>query len=391
MGILDFFKPKKIKQANTWREFGKYNAMFTNFGSNIYDSDLVRACIRALAEFTSKANCRSSMPKVAKLLNERPNLYMTGPDFLEKVRTRYEIYNNVFIYIKRDNAGHPCEYYPVPYQSFRALEYMNGLFIEFSFANCSKVVLPWEDLAAIHKDYNSSDIAGDDNAAIIQTLELISITNQGVGNAVKATANLRGLLKSTKGMIDDEDVREAKDRFVKDYLNIQNEGGIAALDALHEFIPINMSPTMANAPQMKEFRENVYRYFGVNDDILMSRMTPEQVETFYEMKIEPFLVKLSSGLTAKSFTKRELGYENFIIYESNKLQFVSMNSKLQMIQLVDRAVMTPNELREVFNLAPYEGGDEFIRRLDTAPTNDSPDKPTEDKPEDEQEGDDPDA
>ena len=39
-----------------------------------------------------------------------------------------------------------------------------------------------------------------------------------------------------------------------------------------------------------------------------------------------------------------------------------------MVSLVDRGLMTPNEYRELFNLAPYEGGDEFILRLDTDKT-----------------------
>ena len=32
--------------------------------------------------------------------------------------------------------------------------------------------------------------------------------------------------------------------------------------------------------------------------------------------------------------------------------------------------MTPNEYRELLNLPPYEGGDEFVLRLDTAKTGD---------------------
>lgn len=46
-----------------------------------------------------------------------------------------------------------------------------------------------------------------------------------------------------------------------------------------------------------------------------------------------------------------------------------MNTKLQLTQMVDRGIMTPNEVREVFGYEPYDGGDEFIRRLDTRPTN----------------------
>ena len=37
--------------------------------------------------------------------------------------------------------------------------------------------------------------------------------------------------------------------------------------------------------------------------------------------------------------------------------------------MVDRGAMTPNEWRAVLNMAPIEGGDEPIRRLDTQVVN----------------------
>ena len=42
-----------------------------------------------------------------------------------------------------------------------------------------------------------------------------------------------------------------------------------------------------------------------------------------------------------------------------------------MVAMVDRGALTPNEWRQMFNLAPVEGGDKPIRRLDTAPTDDN--------------------
>ena len=199
-------------------------------------------------------------------------------------------------------------------------------------------------------------------------LELINTTNEGVANAVKSTANLRGILKSTKAMLSPKDIKEQKDRFVADYLSLENSGGIASLDATQDFTPINLNPQIANFEQMKEFREDVYRYFGVSDAIVMSNYTESQMEAFYESRIEPFLIALSLELTRKIYSERELGFGNKIIFESNRMQYASNTTKLNMIQLVDRGILTPNELRMIFNLSPYEGGDEFIRRLDTQPT-----------------------
>ena len=43
----------------------------------------------------------------------------------------------------------------------------------------------------------------------------------------------------------------------------------------------------------------------------------------------------------------------------------SLNTKLAFQAMVDRGAMLPNEWRATMNLAPIEGGDKPIRRLDT--------------------------
>lgn len=370
MGVLQniFKNTKFVQKYSKWKELGSYNSVFNSFGQDIYKSEIIRSCIRPLAEHTSKANVKCTDMRIEKLLNVNPNMYMNGKDFLYKVRTKLEIKNTAFIYIGRDDTGKVCSFYPVPYSYFEAVEYQNGLFIKFHFIGneTRELVLPWEDLAVVRKDYNDSDISGDENSPILNMLELINTTNQGIANAVKATANLRGILKSTKAMLAPEDIKAQKEQFVKDYLTLENEGGIASLDATQEFTPIKMEPAMTNYAQMKEFRENVYRYFGVSDSIVMSNYTESQMEAFYEARIEPFLVALSLELTRKIFTKREQGFDNHVIYESNRMQYASNATKLAMVALVDRGALTPNEWRQIFNLAPVEGGDVPIRRLDTA-------------------------
>lgn len=46
---------------------------------------------------------------------------------------------------------------------------------------------------------------------------------------------------------------------------------------------------------------------------------------------------------------------------------MSTTEKLNLWNMVDRGAMTPNEWRRTLNLPPLQGGDEPIRRLDTAP------------------------
>ena len=374
MGLFSRLKNKIIGVMTRWREVGEFRSTFTSFGSEAYRSEVVRACIRPLAEFTSKANARCSDKKLERLLNDRPNIYMNGKEFLYKIRTLYELRNNVFIYIERDERGKPVSLMPVVYTSFEALDYNGKLFIRFAFSTGEKITLPWDDLAVIRKDYSDSNFAGEDNSAILPTLELICTTNQGIANAVKATANLRGILKSTKSMLSPEQIKAQKDQFVKEYLSLENEGGIASIDNTQEFTPITMSPTVTTYTQMKEFRENVQRYFGVNDKIIMCSLTPDELQTFYEMRVEPFLTDLSAELSTKVFSPRERSFENWIIYESNRLQFASLDKKIQMFAtVVQYGGMTVNEWRAACNMAPIPGGDDLIRRLDAAKVDDEPD------------------
>lgn len=361
--------------ASVWREIGTYTSHFSSFGTDIYANEVVRACIRTLSEHTAKANVKVLRDKeqgdlkLQRMIEYRPNIYMNGKDFLYKCRTLYEINNVLFIYIQRDDLGRCIGLYPMPKADYEALEVNGGLYIKFTFPTGIIMAHSWEDLAVLRKDYNTSDIWGDDNTAIITSLELLNTTNEGMANAIKSTANLRGIIKSTKGMLKDEDIKEIQKRFSDTYMTIANKSGVAALDATQEFVPLNLQPQIANYKSVEELRNNIYRYFGMNEDIVMSKADAERREAFYEAKIEPFLLALSLELTNKIFTNREKGFNNEICFESNRMSYMSMQEKLALVAMVDRGAMTPNEWRQALNLAPLKDGDTPIRRLDTAPTN----------------------
>lgn len=368
MSFLDIFRPLRKSQVQRWKELGAYQSVFSVFGQDASRSDLVRSCIRPIAELSSKAEAKCNDKSIERILNNRPNMYMNGHDFLLKVRTRLELLNTAFIYIERDDRLQVKGFYPVPYSYFEALEYKNGLFIKFWFSGeaTSNLVLPWDDLAVLRKDYNASDISGDDNGAIIKTLELLNTTNEGLANSIKSTANLRGILKSTKAMLAPEAIKAQKEAFVKDYMNLENSGGIASLDSTQEFTPIAMSPMTATYEQQKEIRENIFRYFGVNDDIVMGNIKTEQFENFYKLRIEPFFIALSRELTSKVFKGKALAYENNrIVYMADRGEFMTMTQKLELFnKVVLYGGMTINEWRGLMGYDALDGGDVPIRRLD---------------------------
>jgi hypothetical protein len=74
---------------------------------------------------------------------------------------------------------------------------------------------------------------------------------------------------------------------------------------------------------------------------------------------------MSGEYTRKLFSRRERGCGNEIIFESSNLTFASMTTKINLVQFVDRRIMTPNEVRKYLNLAPIDGGDNPLLRKDT--------------------------
>lgn len=357
--IKSVFGGLKQRVVGYWREIGGYTATFSPYSGKLYANETCRSCIRKLAEETSKANVRvkGNDKRLENLLNIRPNLYMSGKDFLYKCRTLYEIHNTVFIYINRDDLGRAIGLYPIPDCPAEAVDSNGELFIRFQLPVGQTLVAHWNDLAVLRKDYNTSDIFGDANTAISTSLELLSTTNQGMANAIKSTSNLRGLIKSTKAMLTDDDVKRAKERFVTDYMGLDNTSGVAMLDNTQTFTPITMAPVVANYKSVEELRNNIYRYFGMSEDAIMNKLTGDAAEAFYEGAIEPFLIALSLELTYKIYTDRQRGFGNEITYEANRLQFMTTTAKLALVQMVDRMSMTSNEWRQVMNLAPIEGGD----------------------------------
>ena len=385
-----FHKAKEAisKTLSGWQLFGNYHASFRAFGNDVNRSDLVRACVRALADQTSKAIPSCKDKQFEHLLLYRPNPFMTSKAFLYQVRSIYEIKNTCFILIMRDELLRVSALYPIKYQTADVLQDPKGeLYVKFLTLTGKYFTFSIKDLIILRKDFTSSDIFGDDNGPLLETLDLISTSNQSISNAIKSTANLRGLVTTTKTFLDPEDRKKLADDFVKDYMSVNNEGGVAYLDSSLEFTPLNLTPSTSNWTTMREFRENLFRYFGVNDDILMGKADPETMQVFYETRIEPFLQELSLEMTAKIYTDRQIGFGNTIVYRSSTIQFMSMKDKLSLKDFVDRGCMTPNTWNDIVGLPHVEGGDEPIRRLDTAPVTEVAQsiKTDESEPEEEEE------
>jgi len=302
--------------------------------------------------------------QIERLLQVRPNPNMNAYDFLYKMVTTLMIDNNAFAYPIWDGTN-LVAIWPVNCTMAEFLEDDTGtIYVKFYFGGSGEsAVLPYSEVIHLRRHFYKNDIIGENNTPINATLEAIHTTNQGLAQAVKTSANLRGILKYT-GMLKEADIKANRDRFVSEYLSVQNNGGVAALDGKADYIELKNQPVIINAPQMKELRDAIFRYFGVNENIVMGKYTEDDWNAFYESTIEPIAVQMSLEFTSKLFTERERGFGNEIIFEANRLQYASVKTKIAMVeQMVPMGLLTINEAREIFNLAPVEDGDKRLVSL----------------------------
>lgn len=352
---------------------------FYCWNGNLYKSDIIRSCMRPRTKAIGKAvaqHIRSSNDETLvnpdaymRFLLEEPNANMSWQMLMEKTDNQLQLNNNAFIYIDRNEDGYPIGLYPVPAFSVQAIYDKNKfLYLRFALKNGNSTTFPYTSIIHLRDDFNSNDIFGESPIdALRPVMEIINTTDQGIVKAIKNSGVIKWLLKFKTQMRPEDMKKSAKD-FVKNYMSIENDAvGAAATDNKYDATQVEPKDYVPNAAQMDRSIKRIYAFFNTNEKIVMSLYDENEWNAYYESVIEPRLMQCATCLTLKLFNRRERAYGNKIMMATSNLQYASMSTKLNLVQLVDRGALTPNEWRETIGLPPIKGGDKPIRRLDTAP------------------------
>ncbi len=365
-------------QGNQFQMVTTWGEHFYAWNGKLYDSDIVRACIRpkvkAIGKLVAKhirneqgAELKVNPVPYIKVLLQTPNPYMTGQQFQEKMANQLCLNNNAFALIVRDMNGYPAQLYPIPAVMAETLyDKTGGLFLRFTYQNGKRGTFDYRDVIHLRQDYYDDDIFGSSPApALSQLMECVGIIDQGIIKAIKNSGVIRWLLKYSSSMRP-EDIKKNVEQFVKNYLSYESETfGAAGVDAKAEAKQIEPKDYVPNAAQTDRITERIYSFFNTNKKIVQSTWQENEWTAYYEAEIEPAAIQFGDVLTTKLFTPKERSHGNRIIYEASNLQCASLSTKLNFQAMVDRSAMTPNEWRATMNMAPLPGGDQPIRRLDT--------------------------
>lgn len=382
MGI---FKKDKTEK-NVFKMVTMANNSYFAYDGKVYKSDLVRSCLRPYVKGLGKTAAKHIVETVEdgarkvkvnprpyiRFLLEEPNPFMTFQKLIEKTAVSLKLNGNAFILVVRGPDGIPESLYPIPAAGAEALWLPDGeLAIRFYLNNGKMPVFRYSNLIHLRGDYGEQDIFGDSIVPALQPLmEEIHTIDKGLIAAIKNSGIIRWILKITQG-IKDDDIKKYAENFVQNYMNIEqaNNLGVAAIDSKAELTQVKPMDYVPNAAIVDRATRRVYTIFNTNEKIVTSAETEDEWNSYYESEIEPDVKQLQEEFTRKLFTRRERGNGNKIVFEAYGLSHASFATKMQLVQMVDRGAMTPNEWRAALNFAPLDGGDEAIRRLDTAVVN----------------------
>ena len=348
-----------------------FTPKFSTFGNNAYKSSVTRSAINAIAQNAAKIKPKVighdkdgnviEIKKYEYVLTKRPNQFMSAYDFNLKLITQLLNKNNAFALIEYIDGK--LNLIPVNYSTVDALEYEDMLFLRFSLSGGDTLTVPYTDCIHLRRHFYDDDLYGESNNAILPTLEVINTMDDGLTNAVKSSASLRGILKFQNSMLKDENIESSRQRFVDSFLGAGNNGGIGALDGKAEFQELNNEAKFINPIQAKAIKERVYDYYHVSEAIIQSKYKEDEWNAFYESTIEPLAIQMSLEYTEKILTANEKARGQEIMFEANRLQYASNKTKIEMIKtLMPLGMLTMNEGREIFNMVPIIG-EEGNKRL----------------------------
>lgn len=350
-----------------FRMFNGYTPHFTTWKGAIYESELVRAAINTLAVHISKLKVEmqgTARPALQNKMKHGPNEFQTWSSFLERAATIYFATNNLILTPVYDEYGEPSGVYtPLPSRC-TLVEFNGDPWLRYEFSNKKHAAIELEYVGVIPRMQFKDDIFGESNEALIPTMDLIHIQDQGIKEGVKSSAAYRFMAQASN-FSKTADLKKERKRFTAANLSKDADAnGLLLFPNTYSNIQqLTNKQFVVDAEQMKQIQDNVDKYFGVNTDILTNHFTAETWAAFYEGAIEPFAIKFSEAMTKMFFTLREQTNGNRVMATANRLQYMSNADKLNVsTQLIDRGIITINDAREIWNMTPIEGGDARIIR-----------------------------
>lgn len=373
MGLWNYLK-SKVNNLVYARMMNGYAPIFTQFGDNIYVSDIVQSVTQCKVEEMAKLkplhvikNGRDQTPvndSIQRVLNN-PNELMTTFDFISKIMWNLYLNYNSIVYPvyeeRRKNDGSIerkyIALYPLQPKQVDFMKDSNeNIFIKMRFNNGYETTLPYSQVIHIKYKYSFNDFMGGnasgqpDNESLLKLLQMNNNLMEGVINAMKTSYNINGMLKHN-AILDGAKMEKSIEEFNK--MLQTNTSGIIGVDLKSEYIQMKRDIKLVDPDTLKFIDERIIRQVGGSLPILLGDYTKEQYTAFYQKELEPVIINISQAFTKGMFTQRQKELGHAITFIPEDLVFMDMSQVLEMIRLLgDSGALYENEKRVAVGLPP---------------------------------------
>lgn len=376
MGWLDKLFHRQPRESKFARTLNGLAPVYTQFGTNIYASDVVQQALACIVDEVKKLNPQHirivdndpvpiSTSTVQAVLND-PNAVMTTAEFLEKITWLLLLNYNAFViptyrtWTDR-NTGEERRYYealyPIKPTQVNFIQDPSGrMYVQFFFESGYSTTVPYDDVIHIKYHYSVSEFMGGDwngqpdHGPLLETLNLNDQMLKGIAKAMNASYAINGVIKYNT-LLDQGKTEKALQELTEHLKN--SESGFLPIDLKAEFVPLKRDTKLIDADTLKFMDEKILRNWGVPLAILRGDYNKVQYAAFYQKTLEPLIITISQAFTKKMFTKREKSFGNKIQLYPKDLVFMTVDQTIEMVTLLaNTGAIFENEKRVAFGLRP---------------------------------------
>lgn len=340
----------------------------------------VYACVKIIAETIAFLNCNiyKKLPKgkiraddhsLYNILHNLPNKETIAFDFWVMLIVNLLLTGNGFAYIKRNGNGKVLELYNIPSKNVTILrnEVTDELFYKVKFDENKEIPYYSENIMHVRGlRLDNADESLDPIKLARDSLGLGLALEEYASKYFANGAQAGGIVEYPDSMSDTAFDRFKED-FNKNYRGVINSNKIMFLESGAKFNKVTNNPDESQAIESRQFQViEICRLFNVPPHKVMDLThatfsnIEEQNIDFIQSCISPTLVKLEQTIFKDLIGVLERKFY-FAKFNTNALLRGNTEARRNYYNtMIQNGVMSPNDIRSLEDMNPYEGGDVYM-------------------------------
>lgn len=384
--------------ASEWREL---NELFRFLGidpektGDATSEATYYACLKVLSEAIGKLPLKIQQYtpdkgiRVARehpyyrMLNERPNRYMTSSNFWSTCEQFRDDRGNAYAWIDTRDPKHPQLWHLDPgsvevyYDNARKLSDVADVYYRYT-SNGDTVIFSSEEVIHLRSHYTTDGITG------ISVRDQLSATLRGnikaqefINKTIESGMTAKSVLNYT-GSLNDANVQalvKEVTRYAKGEMKDKGIENIIPMPVGFSLTPLNLKLADSQFLELRQYSAlQIASAFGVKpyqvgDYTKSSYASAEAQQLSFLVDTLLFIVKqYEEELTYKLLTDAEIADGYHIKFNVGVILRADQKTQIETLRAaVGNYLMTPNEARERLDLPAKEGGDQLIGNGSTIP------------------------